>query len=91
MTDAERVSGRSPADVDVCWELEGVDFTRLTTSAPELHTVYGDRNAQQRNFGGDYFPVSEPLVLGMVERFQRDRQRRRWGIVLLALEEGREL
>ena len=58
---------------------------------PERAHGQADRNAQQRNFGGDYFPVSEQLVLGMVERFQRDRQRRRRGIVLLALEEGREL
>lgn len=86
VTDAERVSGRSPADIDVCWELDGVDLVRMTNTAPELHPLYADRNAQRQNFGGDYFPVSEPLVLGMVERFQRDRHSRQRGIVTFALE-----
>jgi len=92
ITDVEAVEGRSPHDVDVCWDLAGVDLDRLTVVAPELHPLRGARDAAARRFGGDYSPVLEPLVFGLVADFQRDRQDRPKGIVQLplpsAVEEG---
>lgn len=92
ITDVEAAEGRSPRDVDVCWDLAGVDLDRLTVVVPELHPLRGARDAAARRFGGDYSPVLEPLVTGLVADFQLDRQDRRKGIVHLPLppldEEG---
>ena len=85
ITDVEAIEGRSPRDVDVCWDLAGVDLDRLTVVAAELHPLLGMRDAAIRRFGGDYSPVLEPLVLGLVVDFQVDRQNRPKGIVQLSL------
>ncbi len=84
VTDVEAQEGQPPGDVDVCWDLAGVDVARLAALAPELHPLRGDPVARRRRFGGDYFPVVEPIVLGQVEAFQFDRDGERKGIVLLA-------
>jgi hypothetical protein len=88
ITAVETVEGRSPRDVDVCWDIAGVDLARLTAVAPEFHPVHGSRAASARRFGGDYFPVMEPLAPGLVADFQQDRQGRRKGIVRLTLAGG---
>ncbi len=88
VTDVEAVEERSPRDVDVCWDLAGVDLDRLATVAPELHPLHGARAASARRFGGDFFPVMEPLAPGLVADFQQDRQGRRKGIARLTLTDG---
>lgn len=90
ITDAERVEGRSPRDVDLCWDIDGVDLTRLLAVAPEFHPLLGSRAMTRQRFGGDYFPVMEPLTPGLVADFQQDRQGRQKGIIGLKLagEEG---
>lgn len=88
VSDVEAREGRPPGDVDVCWDLEGVDVARLASLAPELHPLLGETGARRRRFGGDYFPVVEPLALGQLEAFQFDRDGERKGIVLLVLEGG---
>ncbi len=88
VTDIERVAGRPPGDVDVCWEIAGVDLGRLATTAPELHPLSGASAVRHRRYGGDYFAVSEPLAPGMVEQFQWARGARRKGLVVLAPAEG---
>jgi len=85
VTDGEAMEGRSPRDVDVCGDLAGVDLDRLTVIAPELHPLLGMRDAAAGRFGGDYSPVLEPLVLGLVADLQLDRQNRAKGIMQLPL------
>src|SRR3954451_8194599 len=70
--DTERGEGRSPRDVDLCWDIDGVELARLMTLAPEFHPLHGSRATTKRRFGGDYFPVMEPLVPGLVADFQQD-------------------
>jgi hypothetical protein len=88
VTDVEQVEGRSPGDVDVCWEITGVDMAQLSGIAPELHPLSGSPAVRQQRYGGDYFAVSEPLAPGMVEQFQWAREARRKGIVVLTPAEG---
>ena len=63
-------------------------MARLASLAPESHPLLGEPVARRRRFGGDYFPVVEPLALGQLEAFQFDRDGERKGIVLLVLEGG---
>ena len=86
VTDVEAREGRPPGDVDVCWDLAGVDVARLAAHAPELHPLRGEPASRRRRYGGDYFPVVEPLALGQMEAFQFDRDGERKGSVLLVLE-----
>jgi hypothetical protein len=86
VTGIEAREERPPGDVDVCWDLAGVDVERLTAIAPELHPLRGDPAICRRHFGGDYFAVVEPIALGQVEMFQYDRDGERKGIILLVLE-----
>ncbi len=88
VTDIERVGGRPPGDVDVCWEIAGVDLARLTAMAPELHPLFDAPAMRHRRYGGDYFAVSEPLAPGMVEQFQWARDGRMKGIIVLIPEEA---
>jgi len=87
VTDIETQAGRSPGDVDVCWDVAGVDIAQLAALAPELHPLRGDPIARRRRFGGDYFPVVEPIALGQVEAFQFTRDGEPKGIVFLSLLE----
>ena len=88
VTDVEAREGRPPGDVDVCWDLSGVDVARLASLAPELHPLLREPAARRRRFGGDYVPVAEPVVLGQLKAFQFDRDGERKGIVLLVLAGG---
>ena len=87
--DVERRFGRPPGDVDVGWDLAGGDLRRLAALAPALHPLRGSREERRRRFGGDYVAVAAPLEIGVLAGFQRDREGRPKGIVLLRLtEEG---
>jgi len=88
--DVERRSGRPPGDVDVGWDLAGVDLRRLAAMAPALHPLRGSREERRRRFGGDYVAVAAPLEVGVLAGFQRDREGRPKGIVLLRLAEEDE-
>ena len=88
VSNIETRAGRPPGDIDVCWDLAGVDIARLATVVPELHPLIGNLAARRRRFGGDYFPVTEPITIGQVEAFQFTRDGERKGIVLLILEGG---
>lgn len=90
VTDVEQVEGRLPGDVDVCWEITGVDLAQLSALAPEFHPLSGAPAVRHQRYGGDYFAVSEPLAPGMVEQFQWARGARRKGIVVLEPAEGRD-
>jgi hypothetical protein len=85
----ERRSGRPPGDVDVGWDLAGVDLRRLAALAPALHPLRGSREGRRRRFGGDYVAVAAPPEVGVLAAFRRDREGRPKGIVLVRLaEEG---
>ena len=88
VTDVESQWGRPPGDVDVCWDLAGVDIAQLAALAPELHPLRGDPLARRRRFGGDYFPVVEPIAIGQVEAFQFTRDGEPKGIIVISLLEG---
>ena len=62
-----------PGDFDGCWEVEGVDLTRLD---PVLMTFANLRAAQKRKYGGELFPADAPADLDgtrFQHFFQRDR------------------
>lgn len=62
---------------------------RLAALAPALHPRRGSREERRRRFGGDDVTVAAPLEVGILAGFQRDRQGRTKGLVLLRLtEEG---
>ena len=64
---------RTPADFDGCWEVEGVDLTRLD---PVLMTFANLRAAQKRKYGGELFPAAAPADRDgtrFLTFFQRDR------------------
>ena len=87
--DVERRFGRPPGDVDVAWDLAGVDLGHLAALAPALHPLHGSREERRRRFGGDYVAVAAPLEVGALAGFQRDREGRPKGLVLVRLaEEG---
>src|SRR5215212_622744 len=59
--DIERRSARPPGDVDVGWDLAGVDLRRLAALAPALHPLRGSREERRRRYGGDYEVVKQPV------------------------------
>jgi len=83
--DVERRLGRPLGDVDVGWELAGVDLRRLAALAPALHPLRGSREDRRRRFGGDYVAVAAPLAVGVPASFRRDREGRPKGRGLLHL------
>jgi hypothetical protein len=88
--DVERRSARPPGDVDIGWDLAGVDLRRLAALAPALHPLRGSREERRQRFGGDYVAVAVPLEVGALAGFQRDREGRSKGLVLLRLAEEDE-
>jgi hypothetical protein len=88
--DVERRLGRPPGDVDVGWDLAEVGLRRLAALAPALHPLRGSREDRRRRFGGDYVAVAAPLAVGVLASFQRDREGRPKGLVLLHLTEDGE-
>ncbi|HEX5502231.1 MAG TPA: hypothetical protein VFW96_06385 [Thermomicrobiales bacterium] len=88
VTRSERTLGRDPADFDLCWDIAEVDLAALARREPALDPLRPDRPALRRRYGGDVFFVLEPLSVGLLEGFQRDRDGRPKGLVLLDPREG---
>ncbi|HTA42580.1 MAG TPA: hypothetical protein VK789_09045 [Bryobacteraceae bacterium] len=87
--DGSFVTAKSlPGDYDACWDIEGVDVTRLD---PIFLDFSRGRAAQKRRFLGEFFPAQMPEgVSGRVflEFFQIDKDTGRpKGIVALNLAE----
>ncbi|HXE45087.1 MAG TPA: hypothetical protein VN635_07805 [Conexibacter sp.] len=62
-----------PDDFDACWEIAGVDPSRLDR---ELLDFSDRRAAQKARYGGELFPAetaAEPAGTTFVDYFQRDR------------------
>jgi hypothetical protein len=62
-----------PGDFDACWEIAGVDASRLD---PELLDFSNRRAAQKIRYGGELFPAetaAEPAGTTFLDYFQRDR------------------
>jgi hypothetical protein len=82
-------SKEQPNDIDVCWDIEGVD-------ADALDAVFFDfadgRAAQKARFGAEFFPAQLPEgVTGraFLEFFQVDKQTGEpKGIIELKLDDG---
>jgi hypothetical protein len=76
-----------PADFDACWEIAGVDPSRLD---PVLLTFANRREAQKARFGGELFPAesaADPHGTRFLDYFQQDKVTgERKGIVALDLE-----
>jgi len=74
VTDKEGALGLPPKDYDVCWEVSGVDPTRLD---PVLLDFSKGRAAQKAKFLGELFPAETPEgVTGrtFLEFFQIDKR-----------------
>lgn len=85
---------KKPNDYDVCWNPSqpGLNLDRLPRC---LHPCHRDSSLQKRTYRGEFYPestlVHEGLVCGIegmtiVEFFQRGRDGKDKGIVLLNLE-----
>jgi len=62
-----------PGDFDACWEVTGVDASRLDR---ELLDFSNRRAAQKARYGGELFPAetaAEPAGTTFLDYFQRDR------------------
>jgi hypothetical protein len=62
-----------PGDFDACWEIAGVDASRLDR---ELLDFSDRRAAQKTRYGGELFPAetaAEPAGTTFLDYFQRDR------------------
>src|SRR5579862_5702658 len=67
-------SKSTPGDFDACWDVTGVDPSRLD---PILLTFDNGRAAQKARFGGELFPAQLPEGLSgrtFLEFFQTDRR-----------------
>ena len=74
-----------PGDFDVCWEIAGVDSSRLD---PVLLTFDNRRAAQRAKYGGEFFPAeatATPEGLRYLDFFQINKQGEPKGIVALDL------
>lgn len=88
VTDVERIEARAPRDSDTCWDIAGVDLSRLALDAEEFFEFRAGHPAQKRRWRGEFFPVGGPIPPGgidQVEFFQTDRAGRPKGIILLIL------
>ena len=79
-------SKTAPGDFDACWELTGVDLTKLDSV---LRTFDAGRAAQKAKYGGELFPVVAGAGSGggtFLDFFQTDKDTgARKGIVALDL------
>lgn len=76
-----------PGDFDGCWEVDGVDLTRLD---PVLLTFANRRAAQKRQYGGEMFPAdwaADADRTNFLSFFQRDKDTGQpKGIIVIDLE-----
>ena len=89
VTDIERREARPPRDIDVGWEIAGVDLAALARLDPALDPLQPDHAAQRRRYGAEFFAIAEPVSIGQLDFFQHDRSGRRKGIVVVALDDER--
>jgi len=76
----------SPDDVDVCWDIDGVDPMLLDS----VFFDFADgRAAQKERFGGEFFPAQAPQRLKtFLDFFQIDKESGRpKGIIELSLDD----
>jgi len=78
-----------PNDIDVCWDIEGVDADALD---PVFFDFSDGRAAQKARFGAEFFPAQVPEgVTGraFLDFFQVDKQTGEpKGIIKLELDDG---
>jgi hypothetical protein len=77
-----------PGDFDACWDESNVDLVALESIEPVLFDFRNNRAAQKAKFGGELFPAYLPADqygTPYLEFFQRDRDLRPKGIVLIYL------
>ncbi len=77
-----------PGDFDACWDESNVDLVALKRIEPVLLDFKNKRAAQKAKFGGELFPAYLPADeygTPYLTFFQRDRDLRPKGIVLLNL------
>ncbi|MDO8185965.1 hypothetical protein Q5424_05755 [Conexibacter sp. JD483] len=66
-------SKEHPGDFDACWEVAGVDASRLDRELLDFSDL---RAAQKQRYGGELFPAetaAEPAGTTFLDFFQRDR------------------
>ena len=82
-------SKERPNDIDVCWDIEGVDADALD---PVFFDFSDGRAAQKARFGCEFFPAQAPEGItgrAFLEFFQFDKQTGEpKGIVELKLDDG---
>lgn len=74
VTEKERVWGQAPNDFDGCWEISGVDPSKLD---PVLLDFSNGRASQKAKYFGELFPAETPEgITGrtFLEFFQIDKQ-----------------
>jgi len=78
-----------PNDIDVCWDINGVDADALD---PVFFDFDNGRAAQKARFGVEFFPAQVPEGLTgrtFLEFFQTDRETGEpKGIIVLELDDG---
>ncbi len=78
-----------PNDIDVCWDVGGVDADALD---PVFFDFSDGRAAQKARFGAEFFPAQVPEGLTgrtFLEFFQTDRETGEpKGIIVLELDDG---
>lgn len=82
-------SKHQPNDIDVCWDINGVDPDKLD---PVFFDFDDDRAAQKARLGAEFFPAQVPEGLTgkvFLEFFQVDKQTGEpKGIIELLLDDG---
>lgn len=80
-------SKSDPGDFDACYDNETVDADYLRVNAPRLSNYY-DRAGQKARYRGEIFPSDQPIGdygENSFEFFQRDRRKRKKGIIAIDL------
>lgn len=78
---------KSPHDVDVCWDIDGVDPMSLDSAFFDFEN---GRAAQKARFGAEFFPAQAPQRLKtFLDFFQIDKESGHpKGIIELRLDDG---
>lgn len=78
---------KSPKDIDVCWDVDGVDAISLDSVFFEFDNA---RSAQKARFGAEFFPAQAPQRLKtFLDFFQIDKETGEpKGIIELLLDDG---